>query len=198
MERVLEILLEVENLTVNERVQVEDGLAFIRSDKLTNTSPDSEVFSDLSALISIRYRHQSEEEARAVRVARERCPARAGNTARSAGLEQDGHIGPHRPNAAAPEDSERRQLAKRIHEIIKANTAVPAAASTAGLNRRTRWTTADKVAAGSTLPLNGVVAAAGNTANAQATARKAAQAVGYYFSKHQLEGLDTEQCVNRL
>ena len=32
MERVLEILLEVENLTLNERNQVQDGLTSIRSD----------------------------------------------------------------------------------------------------------------------------------------------------------------------
>ena len=32
MERVLEILLEVEKLTSNERTQVQHGLAFIRSD----------------------------------------------------------------------------------------------------------------------------------------------------------------------
>jgi hypothetical protein len=32
MAQVLEILLEVENLSTNERSRVEDGLAFIRSD----------------------------------------------------------------------------------------------------------------------------------------------------------------------
>ena len=32
MERVLKILLEVENLTANERTHVQDGLASIRSD----------------------------------------------------------------------------------------------------------------------------------------------------------------------
>ena len=82
MERVLEILPEVENLISNERAQVQDGLAFVRSDA-TETSkaaatPHMETFSgsDLSALISIRYAHQSEEEANSVRIAR----ARTGNS----------------------------------------------------------------------------------------------------------------------
>jgi hypothetical protein len=69
MERVLEILLQVENLTVDEKAQVQNGLSSIRSDingTPSNINADSEIFSDLSVLINIRYGHQSEEEARAV------------------------------------------------------------------------------------------------------------------------------------
>jgi len=101
MERVLEVLLEVENLTSNERTCVEDGLSSIRSD-ITETSmqlkqtryvgclfltaanltihstglmkatpyPSWETFSDISMLISVRYAHQSDEEANSVRIAR--------------------------------------------------------------------------------------------------------------------------------
>ncbi len=64
------ILLEVENITSNERAQVQDGLAFVRSDAM-EISKAAETFSgsDLSTLISIHYAHQSEEEANSVRIA---------------------------------------------------------------------------------------------------------------------------------
>jgi hypothetical protein len=163
MEDVLKILLEVENLTADQRAQVQDGLTSIQSD-VTETPPnddlDSETLSDLSALISIRYRHQSEEEASAVRIAR----ARTGSQVQHE---------PHRPPASSTQDSERRELAKKINSIIKASAAVSVGEST-GLNRRARWNMPmAKLAAGST----GADAATGNTANAQAAARKAAQAV---------------------
>jgi hypothetical protein len=185
MERVLEILLEVENLTANQRAHVQDGLVSIRSDAtgtstntLTNATADSETLSDLSALISIRYRHQSEEEASAVHIARAHSgnhPANEGNNDPEQGVQ------PHTPTVAMSEDSERRQLAKKINDIIKASMAAPSASSgeSTGLNRRVRWN-ADKLAAGSTLPAGGTATATGNTANAQATARKAAQTVSVF------------------
>jgi hypothetical protein len=184
MEHVLEILLQVENLTANERAKVQNGLTFIQSDipgTTTSTTTDLETLSDLSGLISIRYKHQSEEEASAVRVARAHTVLSqpiAGNSPPSqSGAEQDGVQLEGQPNSAtAAQDPERRQLARKINSIIKASTEVPAGQST-GLNRRARWTT-DKVAAGSTLPAGGIVTATGNSANAQATARKAAKDVG--------------------
>ena len=184
MERVLKIVLEVENLTVNQRAHVQDGLAFIRLDA-TETSPVSELYSDLSGLINIRYGHQSEEEASAVRVARAHSGSQQDNGGNSSSnssqsdLEQEGLQDQPRPMAAA-QDTERRQLAKKINDIIKASVAASAGEST-GLNRRARWNT-DKLAAGSTLPAGGAITATGNTANAQATARKAAQAVGLSFA----------------
>lgn len=173
MEQVLKVLLEVENLTVDERTQVQDGLAFIRSDAeetSTRMSSDLETFSDLSALVGIRYRHQSEEEASAVRVAR----------VQTGGEHEGPNAQPHRPAAEA---SERRQLAKEINDIIKASTAGSSAGESTGLNRRARWNT-EKAAAGSTLP-SGVAAVPGNTANAQATARKSAQAVSLLSGRWQ-------------
>ena len=166
MEDVLKILLEVENLTADQRAHVQDGLTFIRSDA-TETSRkddiDSEPFSDLSALINVRYRHQSEEEASSVRVAR----AQTGSQVQHE---------PHRPPASSSQDSERHQLAKKINSIIKASTV--SVGESTGLNRRARWNMPmGKLAAGST----GADAATGNTANAQATARKSAQAVRFFI-----------------
>jgi len=207
MECVLEILLEVENLTSNERTRVQDSLSSIQSD-ITETSmqlkqmpvryvgclfltaanltihstrlmkatpyPSRETFSDISTLISVRYAHQSDEEANSVRIAR----ARAGSSD-SQGSEGDPEQGnqhhPHRPPADAPHDSQRRHLAKEINEIIKASAAVPIGKST-GLNRFARWNM-EKLAAGSTLPVDGVVKVTGNTFNAQNTARDIAQVV---------------------
>lgn len=166
MEDVLKILLEVENLTADQRAQVQDGLTSIQSDVTEtpqNDDLDSETLSDLSALISIRYRHQSEEEASAVRVSR----AQTGSQVQHE---------PHRPPASSSQDSKRRQLAKKINNIIKASAAVSVGEST-GLNRRARWNMPmGKLAAGST---GADAAATGNTANAQAAARKAAQAVRF-------------------
>jgi hypothetical protein len=78
-------------------------------------------------------------------------------------------------STAALQDSERRHLAKKINDIIKASGTQPKGEST-GLNRRTRWTT-DKIAAGSSIPATSTIVQAGNVANAQAAARKSAQVV---------------------
>lgn len=178
MERVWEILLEVENLTSSERARVQGGLTFIRSDvtEMSTQSkaarPNLETLSDLSSLISIRYAHQSDEEAKSVRVA----------WARNEGdphhdLEQEGsQVHAHRPQADPARDSQRRHLAREINEIINASTAAASPGESTGLNRRVRWSM-EKLAAGSTLPAGGVVAATGNTANAQLAARQTAQAV---------------------
>jgi hypothetical protein len=72
MEHILNILLEVEKLTEDERAQIQDGLAFIQPDVTEispNSAPESETFSNLPTLINVHYRHQSEKEASAVRVA---------------------------------------------------------------------------------------------------------------------------------
>ena len=140
------------------------------------TNPGTAAFSDLSTLISIRYAHQSEEEANSVCIPR----ARTGSLD-SQGNEGDPHhdseedVHPHRPPANASHDSQRRHLAKEINEIIRASSAVSTGEST-GLNRRSRYTM-DKLAAGSTLPASGIVTATGNTANAQLAARHSAKEV---------------------
>lgn len=189
MERVLETLLEVETLTRNERTRVQDGLAFIRSDvtetstEMTNATPYLETFSDLSALISVRYAHQSEEEAKSVRIMRAQTQGPNYHSNQSGphnGSEEEGdQLHPHRPPAVASHDSQRRHLAKQINEIIKASTAVSTGDST-GLGRRARWST-DKLAAGSmptlTHPDGGIATATGNAANAQLAAGQTAQMV---------------------
>jgi hypothetical protein len=183
MERVWEILLEVENLSTDERARVQDGLATIRSDtkgSSANADADSaEVFSDLAVLIDIRHKHQCEEEAKAVRVAR----AHGKSNDDSSEQDSEGVRSQRMPAAAALQDSERRQLAKKINDIIKASMAVPTVCGeSTGLNHHVRWNV-DKVAAGSTLPVDseGAVKATGNKANAQATARKAAQSVRFLY-----------------
>ena len=173
MERVLNILLEVEKLTEDERAQVQDGLACIRPDVTEislNSAPESETFSNLAALINVRYRHQSEEEASAVRVARAQTgsyqPRGIADNQSHGDSEQEeiqAQCDPHRPAAALP-DSERRHLAKKINSIIKANMEASGAGESTGLNRRSRWNT-EKRAAGSTLPAGEAVTATGNAAN---------------------------------
>ena len=187
----MEILLEVENLTVDERAQVQDGLTTIRSgvtEASANNTPESEIFSDLSALISVCYRHQSEEEANAVRIARAQTTT-ATYQGKAGGephidSEQEGvqvQHEPHRPQAAS-QDSERRQLAKKINCIIKASMEDSAAGNSTGLNRRARWNM-EKLAAGSTLAAGETVTVTGNSANSQAAAQKAAQAVCFSFGE---------------
>ncbi|KAH9015478.1 hypothetical protein EDB84DRAFT_1679909 [Lactarius hengduanensis] len=188
MQRVLEIVMEVENLTATEKALVQDNLTSITPGPFTQSSQpsaaldpslDSETFSELSTLIRVRFRHQSEEEASSVRI------ARAGNTQRKttdAGLDHDGSetaTYPHKPNATTSQDSERRQLAKKINEVIKAGSVQT---ESAGLNRRNRWTT-EKLAAGSAGPStrasggSDMAVVSGNVANAQAAARKSANNV---------------------
>ena len=85
---------------------------------------DSESFSELSTLIHVRFRHQSEEEASSVRIAR---VGNAQGQLNQTGLDHDnsesetGSI-PLKQSAATPQDSERRQLSKKINEIIKAGS----------------------------------------------------------------------------
>ena len=74
----------------------------------------SQTFSDLAALINVRYRNQSEEEASAVHVAQAQTGSHQDN-------QHQVEYEPHRPPAVS-QDSERRQLAKKINDIIKANT----------------------------------------------------------------------------
>jgi hypothetical protein len=128
---------------------------------------DSEPFSELSTLVRIRFRHQSEEEASSV------CVARAGSTQGHDESETSAY--PHNSNATTrtSQHSERRQLSKKINEIIKAGSVQTEGT---GLNRRNRWTT-EKAASGSSFQ---DAAVSGNVANAQATARRSASNVSSF------------------
>lgn len=97
LQRVLEILIEVENLTPAEKTLVQNNLTSITIGSFVGTesgqpwyaftsqadssnadnaisaldpTPESESFSELSTLVRLRFKHQSEEEASSVRVAR--------------------------------------------------------------------------------------------------------------------------------
>ena len=76
---------------------------------------DSETFNELTLLIPIHFRHQSEEEASAMQVA---------HTRSTQGKADDNDSEPgtstlaHNPKAAASQDSEWWKLLKKINEII--------------------------------------------------------------------------------
>ncbi|KAI9434879.1 hypothetical protein H4582DRAFT_2130928 [Lactarius indigo] len=183
MQRVLEILMEVENLTPAEHTLVQDNLTNIGSHSIGSSTGisgqpstldptmESESFSELSTLVHMRFKHQSEEEASSVRVARTGGSQGLGKVASS-----DSHKLPfsHKLKAAASPDSERQQLSQKINEIVKASSELAQTGST-GLNRRNRWTT-EKAAAGSFLAGSDSMAS-GNTANAQAAARRSANGI---------------------
>ena len=149
---------------------------------------DLDTFSELSTLIRVHLRHQSEEEASSVRIA---C---AGNTqakmaASGPGLDHDHSESetatyPVKPCATTSQDSEQRQLSRKIHEVIKAGSVQMEGAS-AGLNCRNRWTTAEKVAAGSS---GGDTGLSGNVTNAQAAAQKSANSVSSFLPFVRLYG----------
>ncbi|KAH8977094.1 hypothetical protein EDB92DRAFT_2002633 [Lactarius akahatsu] len=184
MQRVLEILMEVEHLTPTEQVLVQDNLTNIGSHnmgsstgisgQLSTLDPtlESESFSELSTLVHIRFKHQSEEEACSVRVARTGCSQGLGKVASS---DPDKLPFSHKPKgAASPPDSERQRLSQKINEIVRASSDLAQTGST-GLNRRNRWTT-ERAAAGS-FPAGSDSMASGNTANAQAAARRSANSI---------------------
>jgi hypothetical protein len=82
------------------------------------SSLGSGTFNELSSLIPIRLRHQSEEEASSVRVAHTRSTlTRAGDTDSASAPILD----PHNLKAATLQDSERWKLLKKINETIKAS-----------------------------------------------------------------------------
>ncbi|KAI9443778.1 hypothetical protein H4582DRAFT_2053569 [Lactarius indigo] len=134
MQRVLEILMEVENLTPAEHTLVQDNLTNIGSHSIGSSTGisgqpstldptmESESFSELSTLVHMRFKHQSEEEASS------------------------------------------SKLVLSWHKL-----------ESTGLNRRNRWTT-EKAAAGSFLAGSDSMAS-GNTANAQAAARRSANGI---------------------
>ncbi|KAN0130677.1 hypothetical protein V8E53_011570 [Lactarius tabidus] len=127
----------------------------------------SGTINELSSLIPIRLRHQSEEEASAVRVA----------CMRSSQVDESSTMHcPHNPKALASRDSERWQLFKKINEVIKAsgNSAGSSQGESTGLNHCNRWTK-EKVAAGSSVYATSGHTTSGNVANAQTAARKSAQ-----------------------
>jgi hypothetical protein len=133
----------------------------------------SEVFSEISTLIDVRYKHQSKEEAKAVRVAHGSQRHRANNICID---EQEGTININQQSTEELHNPSQRELAKKINEVIKASLLQEVGVTT-GLSRRTRWVTADNLAPGSSVPTSGGANTTGNVANAQAAARKAAQAV---------------------
>ena len=137
----------------------------------------SGTFNELSLLIPIRLRNESEEEACTVRVARTRNTQVDDRDLNSASDKSEYHHNP-KAVAAASRDSERWQLLKKINQIIKVtgSSAESAQGKSTGLNRRNRWTT-DKVAAGSSIHATCDNTTSGNVANAQAAARKSAQIV---------------------
>lgn len=148
--------------------------SLISGSALDSTS-ESGTLNELSSLIPIRFRHQSEEEAGAVRVASTRNTQVNAGALDSASNESEDS---HNPKAVASRDSERWQLLKKINEIIKVsgNSAESGQGESTGLNRHNRWTTG-KVAAGSSVYATSSHATSGNVANAQATARRSAQMV---------------------
>ncbi|KAN0127724.1 hypothetical protein V8E53_014444 [Lactarius tabidus] len=175
--------MEIENLTPAEKVSVQDNIAGLHSHTLaTFAQPGQQsgsildptsgtgTINELSSLISIRLRHQSEEEASAVRVA---C-TRSSQDDESVSFTHH----PHNPKALASHNSEQWQLFKKINEVIKAsgNSAGSTQGESTGLNRRNRWTT-EKVAAGSSVYATSGCTTSGNVANAQAAARKSAQSI---------------------
>jgi hypothetical protein len=135
--------------------------------------PYSEIFSEISTLVDIRFKHQSKEEAKAVRVAR----GSNGQRRRAINMHTDERDG-ITPSQEELHDPSRRELAKKINEVIKASSLQEVGVTT-GLSRRTRWITTDKLTAGSSVSTTGSAGAnaTGNVANAQAAARKAAQSV---------------------
>ncbi|KAN0132137.1 hypothetical protein V8E53_010056 [Lactarius tabidus] len=178
MKRVLEMLMGIENLTPVERASVQDNITTLHSDTLASfTEPGQQstldpasgsgTINELSSLIPIRLRHQSEEEASSVRAACTR-------SSQVDGPESTHHT--HNPKVLASRNSERWQLFKKINEMIKTsgNSAESTQGESSGLNRRNRWTT-EKVAAGSSIYATSGQTTSGNVANAQVTARKSAQ-----------------------
>ena len=97
------------------------------------------------------------------------------------GYESESMLRPHNAKAVASQDSERWQLLKKINEVIKVtgNSAESThwQGQSTGLNRHNRWTSAEKVAAGSSIYATTGHTTSGNVANAQATARRSAQNV---------------------
>ena len=207
MGRVLDILLEIENLTPTQRVSIQENLGGLRphtdetsqpgqqryafiylsdghsrniadhADSALDSIAGSETFNELSSLIPIRFRHQSEEEASAVRVARTRSTHVLKTSDVDSSDESKSAVHCHNHKAVASHDSERWKLLKKIHEVVKVtgSLAESAQGESTGLNRRNRWTTGtEKVAAGSSIYDH---TTSGNVANAQAAARRSAQSV---------------------
>ena len=137
-------------------------------------------------MIKIRYAHQSEEEAKSVRISRAQSGSSDYQSIEGDPEQEENRLHPHRPPADATCDSQRQHLAKEINDIIKASAIVSIGEST-GLNRRARW--GEKLAAGSTIParpmgtssVTSVSPATGNTANAQLAARETAQGVSALY-----------------
>ena len=105
----------------------------------SGSAPDSPsgsgTFNELSLLIPICLRHQSEEEASAVRVTCARdLQGNAGNFNSASDESEHPHHVNFNPKAAASRDSERWQLLKKINEII-GNSAESAQGKSMGLNR---------------------------------------------------------------
>jgi hypothetical protein len=133
--------------------------------------PYSEIFSEISTLVDICYRHQSKEEAKAI------CVAHGSQWCRAINMHTD-EQGSINPNPEELHDPSQCELAKKINEVIKASS-LQDIGLTMGLSHRMTWITTDKLTAGSSVSTMGSAGAnmTGNVANAQAAAQKAAQSV---------------------
>jgi hypothetical protein len=139
---------------------------------ITELHSYSEIFSEISTLVNLHYKHQSKEEAKAVCIAHGSQQHRAINMRTD---EQDG-INPNQQSTEELHDPSQHELAKKINEVIKASSQQEVGVAT-GLSRRTRWIATDKLTAGPSVLINAGANTTGNVANAQAAAQKAAQAV---------------------
>ena len=132
---------------------------------------------------SIHFRHQSEEEASAMQVAHKRSTEvlKSGEVDSSNDKPEDNStLYLNNPKAVASQDSEWWKLLKKINEVIKTSgNSAPESAQgqSTGLNRRNRWTTTEKVSAGSSIYATSGHVTSGNVTNAQATAQRLAQNV---------------------
>ncbi|KAF8265263.1 hypothetical protein EI94DRAFT_1702623 [Lactarius quietus] len=166
MRHVLKVLMEIEQLTPTERASVQHNLA--------DSTSDSDTFTELSLLIPIHFRHQSEEEASSVHVTHTWSTQGKAEDLDLASDETEVVNYLHNPKAAASQDSEQWKLLKKIKKIIKVTSSSEDSEST-GLNRHNRWT--GKVSAGSSIYATSGNTPSGNAENAQAAAWRLANNV---------------------
>lgn len=124
-----------------------------------STTLDISPGTDISQLVALRSKNQSQESAKSVRTSWKTSPT-----------EEQAHL---HANVLPKPPSERQLLARKIHEIIRLEAEQ---GSSTGLNRQVRW----KKAAGSTNDAKASLA--GNSANAQMAAQAGSTAVSAKIS----------------